>query len=118
MANTFNNSTYNNIGATEQIVYSTGLGKKATVIGINIANLLSTPVTANIILEKTIDDRGTPTIVRTFVVKDVYIPAGNSLAAIGGDQKLVMTEENNLIVSAGTGLTDALDVIVSVLEIT
>ena len=118
MANTFNNATYNNIGSTEQTVYSTGIGKKATVIGINIANLLTTPVTASIILEKIVDDRGTPLLLRTYVVKDVYIPAGNSLAAIGGDQKLVMTEDNNLIVSAGTGLTDALDVIVSVLEIT
>jgi hypothetical protein len=45
----------------------------------------------------------------------VVIPKGQSLAAMGGDQKLVMVENNVLFVSSSAAASA--DVIVSVLEI-
>ena len=109
MANTFNNKLTANIGQSPIEVYTTTLTSKATVIGINLANLLTTTVTADIFVE----DRFANTF---FVVKNVVIPPGNSLAAIGGDQKLVLTNSNSLKVQSS--VPDSLDVIVSVLEIT
>jgi hypothetical protein len=109
MANRFNNNIVSGIGTGLIEVYATGLNKKATVIGINLANLLTTTITANIVLEDA-------TSQQVHVVKDVIIPAGNSLAAIGGDQKLVLVENNRLLVSSDSA--SAVDVIISVLEIT
>ncbi len=116
MANTFNNSLTSNIGLDETIVYQTLETQKATVIGINLANLLTTSVEVNIVLEKVSGSPPLEDITRTFIVKNVFIPKGNSLAAIGGDQKLVMTGNNRIKVSASE--IGAVDVIVSVLEIT
>lgn len=109
MANTFNNKLTANVGQLPIEVYATSSTTKATVIGINLANLLQTTITADIFLE----DRLANVF---YVVKNVVIPAGNSLAAIGGDQKLVMTTTNSLKVQSSAA--DSIDVIVSVLEIT
>lgn len=116
MANTFNNSLISNVGVNETVVYQTLENQKATVIGINLANLLTNNVEANIILEKTTGVPPSEVTTQTYIVKNVFIPQGNSLAAIGGDQKLVMTGNNKIKVSASE--PNALDVIVSVLEIT
>ncbi len=109
MANRFNNNIVAGVGISSTEVYATGASKKATVIGINLANTLTTTVTASIFFE---DDSAQ----QVYIVKDVVIPPGNSLAAIGGDQKLVLVENNRMLVSASTAT--AIDVIVSVLEIT
>jgi hypothetical protein len=109
MANRFNNNIVAGVGTSLTEVYATGAAKKATVIGINLANTLTTTVTASIVFE---DDSAQ----QVYIVKDVVIPPGNSLAAIGGDQKLVLVENNRMLVSASTAT--AIDVIVSVLEIT
>jgi hypothetical protein len=109
MANRFNNNTVSGIGTSVTEVYATGASKKATVIGINLANKLITTITASIFFENAAAQQ-------VYIVKDVVIPAGNSLAAIGGDQKLVLVENNRMLVSSSDA--DAVDVIVSVLEIT
>lgn len=115
MANIFNNKLTADVGITSTIVYSTNSTTKATVIGINLANKLASNITVDIILE--VITGGTIPITETcYVVKNVVIPAGNSLAAIGGDQKLVLTTNNNLKVQSSAN--NSVDVIVSVLEIT
>jgi hypothetical protein len=108
MANRFNNSSSTNIGTTLAEVYGTGATKKATVIGINLANLLTTTVTADIVLELA-------DTTQVYIVKGVVIPAGNSLAAIGGDQKLVMIENNKILVKSSDATS--IDAVVSTLEV-
>lgn len=108
MANVFNNQLTTNVGTTPVTVYSTSSVTKATVIGINISNNTTSTVTASIIL----DDSSTT----VYIVKDARIPAGTSLAAIGGDQKLVINENSTMTVV--TNAPASSDVIVSVLEIT
>ena len=108
MANVFNNQLTSNVGTSPVTVYSTGPVTKATVIGINISNNTTSTITASI----TLDD-GVNTV---YIVKDARIPAGTSLAAIGGDQKLVINEDSTMAVVTNTAASS--DVIVSVLEIT
>jgi hypothetical protein len=43
------------------------------------------------------------------------IPAGNSLAAIGGDQKLVMIEDNRILIKSSDATS--IDAVVSTLEV-
>lgn len=108
MANKFSNQLTPDVGTTPEVVYSTDANTVSTVIGINIANKTTGTIYANIELEGADSTK-------TFLVKDVVIPRGSSLAAMGGDQKLVMTENNTLSVS--TTADNGADVIVSVLEI-
>jgi hypothetical protein len=108
MANTFNNQLTADVGTSPVVVYSTNSVTKATVIGINISNNTTSTITADIIL-----DNGATEI---NIVKGARIPAGTALAAIGGDQKLVINESSTLSVQTDT--TSSSDVIVSVLEIT
>jgi hypothetical protein len=108
MANTFNNQLTADVGTTPVTVYSTDAVTKATVIGINISNNTASTVTVDIILNDGVTE--------VYIVKSARIPAGTALAAIGGDQKLVINESSTLSVQTDTASSS--DVIVSVLEIT
>ena len=109
MSNQFNKTLNTNIGTTETTVYSTGATTRATVIGINIANTTANTVYVDIKLRDETSTTG-------YVVKGAEIPAGSALAAMGGDQKLVMEPLNYLLINSDTAAS--VDVIVSVLEIT
>lgn len=89
-------------------VYATDSVTVSTVIGINMANKTDNTVYADIVMQ------GADTT-QTFLVKGVVIPKGQSLAAMGGDQKLVMIENNVLLVKSSAA--SSVDVIVSILEI-
>lgn len=108
MANVFNNQLTADVGTSPVVVYSTNSVTKATVIGINISNKTTSTVTADIIL-----DDG---VAEVYIVKGARIPAGTALAAMGGDQKLVINESSTLSVQTDTATSS--DVVVSVLEIT
>jgi hypothetical protein len=108
MANVFNNQLTADVGTSPVVVYSTNSVTKATVIGINISNKTTSTVTADIIL-----DDG---VAEVYIVKGARIPAGTALAAMGGDQKLVINESSALSVQTDTATSS--DVVVSVLEIT
>ena len=108
MANTFNNQLTSDVGTTPVEVYSTNSVTKATVIGINISNNTASTITVDIILNDGVTSVN--------IVKSARIPAGTALAAIGGDQKLVINESSSLSVQTDTAASS--DVIVSVLEIT
>jgi hypothetical protein len=108
MANRFNNQQTVDIGTSLTNVYETVAGMVSTVIGINVANKTTGTVYADIVMQGADSTQ-------TYLVKGVVIPKGQSLAAMGGDQKLVMVENNTLFVS--TSVADGVDVIVSVLEI-
>jgi len=108
MANVFNNQLTADVGTSPALVYSTNSVTKATVIGINISNKTTSTVTADIILDDGVTE--------VYIVKGARIPAGTALAAMGGDQKLVINESSTLSVQTDTATSS--DVVVSVLEIT
>jgi hypothetical protein len=108
MANRFNNQQTTDIGTALTKVYETDATTVSTVIGINIANKTAGTIYADIVMQGADSTQ-------TYLVKGVVIPKGQSLAAMGGDQKLVMVENNALFVSSSAAASA--DVIVSVLEI-
>lgn len=110
MANQFTKQLTTNVGTGPATVYATGVGTRATVIGINIANTTANSIVVSI---QFVDDAANIT---GYIVKDVVIAKGTSLAAIGGDQKLVMEPEDSITVSSNTAASA--DVLVSALEIT
>ena len=110
MANTFKNNTLKSAGTANSNVYAAGVGVSATIIGMSIANIITTPITASIFLS------GGSITGNVFLVKDATIAPGGALVPIGGDQKLVLEAGDYLQVN--TSVASSADVITSILEIT
>jgi hypothetical protein len=108
MANQFGKKIAVNVGTNPVDIYTTGVSTRATVIGINIANTSTSDIEVSIKLR---DETST----EAFIVKDTPIARYAALAAMGGDQKLVMEPNNTLIIY--TNKASSADVIVSYLEI-
>ena len=85
MANAFKTFTAQNIdtSSSKATLYTCPADTETTIIGLNIANILSVSITVTVEL---LD--GGSTI--THVVKDAIVPVGSSLVAVGGPQKIVM----------------------------
>ena len=111
MANNFKNNVLKAVGTTAQNAYSAASGVQATVIGMTIANITTSPISANVIL--TCSGAAAPNV---YLVQNATIAPGGSLVPIGGDQKLVLEAGDYLAVN--TSVASSGDVIVSVLEIT
>ena len=109
MANTFKKATAQNVGTNPVDIYTTSSNARSTVIGINIANTSTSNIEADILLR---DETST----EVYIVKGCPINRNSALAAMGGDQKLVMEPNNVLVVR--TNKDNSADCIISVLEIT
>ena len=110
MANAFKNKSSRQIGTSLTAIgsYTVGGSTETTVIGLTIANT----TTVAIEVDATLND-GTNDF---YIVKNAPVPAGGSLVAVGGDQKVVMMPGDSIKVKSDTA-TSA-DVIMSILEIT
>ena len=111
MANTFIRKTERNIGTSLTQVDSyavSGTGKIATVIGLSVSNTTSSAVDVDVTLNDGSND--------FYIVKNCPLPSGSTVVLVGGDQKVVM-EENDLVKVKSTAV-DSVDVVMSILEIT
>ena len=107
MANTFKNNFLKAAGTTAQNAYAAGAGVSATVIGMSIANLITTPISANVIV--------TSGGIDYYMIRNATIAPGGALIPIGGDQKVVLEAAD--IIKIQTSASASADVILSVLEI-
>jgi hypothetical protein len=110
MPNTFRNQTLKATGTTAQNAYAAGAGVQATVIGMTIANITNSPISANVILS------GGNITDNVYLVQNATIAPGGALVPVGGDQKLVLEAGDYLQVN--TSVASSADVITSILEIT
>jgi len=100
MIATFKN--YDTTGiTTETTIYTGATATQATVIGLSIANTSGNATTASV-------KRNT-----AYLVKDAPIPAGGSLIVVGGEQKVVIEENDTISVVAD----NTVDACLSVLEL-
>jgi len=111
MANAFKTFTAQNIdtSSSKATLYTCPSSTETTIIGLNIANILTVSITVTVEL---LD--GGSTI--THVVKDAIVPVGSSLVAVGGPQKIVMNATDILKVYGSQA--NCCDAVLSVLEIT
>ena len=107
MANSFKNYGSAGVGTSSTVVYTANTGVQATVIGMTVANLLNTSVTANVVVS----------ISNTsfYMVKNAQVDPGSALIPIGGGQKLVLEAGDSISVNTNTAAS--VDVIMSLLEI-
>lgn len=109
MANTFKNSIKGPAGTGGLNVYTTPAATSTTVIGVNVANIVS----QNIYVDVQITDNSAG--VTKYLVKGAVIPQGSSAVLVGGDQKVVLEANDSMTVTSN--VNSSADVIVSVLEI-
>ena len=108
MPNNFKVKTSGSIGTSAGTIYTCPSSTQTTVIGLNLANILTTGITANVLLENADGDN-------INIIKNAPIPSGSALAPIGGTQKLVMEAGDILKVSSSNA--SSIDCALSVLEV-
>ena len=109
MANSFKTVTDTAVGTSPATIYTCPSATETTIIGLNVANILSVSITVDVQLENNDGDN-------VYLVKDAVVPVGSALVAVGGDQKIVMNASDVLKVTASQA--SAADVTMSILEIT
>jgi hypothetical protein len=103
MANTFKNSIQGPAGTAGLSVYTCPSATSATVIGVNVANIVT---------QNTDNSAG----VTKYLIKGAVIPQGSATILVGGEQKVVMEANDSITVTSD--VDDSADVVISVLEIT
>jgi len=109
MANTFKNSISGSIGTTETTVYTVPASVTTTVIGVSIANRVQQNIDIDV---KLYDSDASKDI---YLCSGSLIPPGSNLILVGGDQKVVLEQNDYLTLKSDTA--SSADIVVSVLEI-
>ena len=115
MANAFKTFTAQNIDTSsgKATLYTCPANTETTIIGLNIANILSVSITVTVEFH---DGGVSGTTNLRHIVKDAIVPVGSSLVAVGGPQKIVMNAPDVLKVYGSQ--TNCCDAVLSVLETT
>ena len=113
MANTFKLKTKAGIDASLVDVYTVPSSTTAVIIGLTIANIKGASVTADV---KVISDTSdTETNADVYIAKDIPLPAGSSVEVMAGNKIVLQTTDK---IQVKGSATDAVDVILSIMEIT
>ena len=78
------------------------------MIGLSLCNTSASPITVDVTINDAANDY--------YVLKGAAIPVGGSIAAVGGDQKIVLTTNDSIKVKSSAA--SSLDAVMSILEIT
>ena len=110
MANSFTRKISRNVGTTAVVIgsYTVPASTQVAAVGLTCANTTAAAITVDIMLNDGTND--------TYIVKAAPIPAGGTLVAVGGEQKVVMNTGDSIKVASNTA--SSCDVILSVLELT
>lgn len=108
MATFFKNKVVKDIGTVRVPIYEAPPSARSTVIGLSLANLTSSVVSASVLIA---DD----TSVVGFYLKDVLIPPNASLKVLNGGEKIILGSTNILYVESD--INDSLDCVMSFVEI-
>jgi len=108
MATLFKNSVTKEVGTTPVEVITTNDSTRATVIGLSIANLTSSFVYIDVLVE---DDGST----QGYYLKDTVLPANTALRVVNQGEKLILAPNNKLYVRSS--VADSVDVVSSYVEV-
>ena len=109
MANSFKIKTDTAVGTSPATIYTCPSSTETTIIGLSIANIVASQITADVQLENNDGDN-------IYLIKAAPIPVGSTLVVVGGDQKVVLEPTDVVIVESDTSVSS--DVTMSYLEIT
>ena len=113
MANTFKLKTKAGIDASLVKVYTVPADTTTVVLGLTIANIKGSSVTADAKIVSDTSDSETNADV--YIAKDIPLPTGSSVEVMAGN-KIVLQATDEVWVSGSA--TDAVDAVLSIMEIT
>jgi hypothetical protein len=113
MANTFKLKTKAGIDASLVKVYTVPSSTTTVIIGLTIANIKGASITADAKIVS--DTSDTETNADVYLAKDIPLPTGSSVEVMAGN-KIVLQATDEVWVKGS--VTDAVDVILSIMEIT
>lgn len=108
MATTFKNKVVKEVGTVPILAIETDSNTRSTIVGLSLANLLSTPTYISVLVH---DD----TSVEGYLLKDVVVPPNSSLRALNAGEKLILAPDNQLYLVAQDD--EAIDAIISYVDI-
>jgi len=108
MASFFRNKVAKEIGTTSVEVLTTTGANRFTVIGMSLANLTDGIVLIDVELTDDTDTTG-------YYARQVLIPPNSSLRVINGGEKLILSTNNSLSITAN--VDNAIDAIISYVEL-
>jgi len=114
MANAFLSETQTGVGTSPVTILTCGASTETTIIGLSVANIVTSQITVDVILDASGRTSGAEDSV--YLVKAAPVPVGGTLIVIGGEQKVVMEPGDVITVTSDTA-TSA-DVVLSHLDIT
>ena len=113
MANTFKLKTKAGIDASLVTVYTVPADTKTVIIGLTVSNIKGASVTADaqIVTASTSGENAD----NVYIIKDVPLPTGSSIEIMSGNK--IVLEAGDIVRVKGS-VTDAVDAILSIMEIT
>ena len=112
MANTFKNVHKRKVPASEVAAYTTAGGTTTIMLGMSICNVSDIDQTVDVRFNNT---SGTTDVMKTYLVKDLDIPAESTIELFAG-QKYVLETTDQIWIRASTA--DTLDIFIGIMEIT
>lgn len=114
MANAFLSETQTGVGTSPVTILTCGASTETTIIGLSVANIVTSQITVDVILDASGRTSGAEDAV--YLVKAAPVPVGGTLVVVGGDQKVVMEAGDIITVTSDTA--SSADVVLSHLDIT
>ena len=113
MANTFKLKTKAGIDASLVTIYTVPANTKTVIIGLTIANVKGSSVTADaqVVTASSSGENADD----VYLIKDIPLPAGSSIEIMSGNK--IVLEAGDVVKVRGS-VTDAVDALLSVMEIT
>ena len=118
MANTFKLTTRDTAPAssgTPEEIYDCPDNRTAIILGLTLANVHTSQVTASVTLVSTTDQDGSVANTTAHLIKDVPIPVGSTVEIMQGN-KIVLNADDR--VKVDWSVTDKVSVTMSYMEIT
>ena len=112
MANTFrlvNNAIMPSSSGTPDALYTAGSGKTTIILGLTLANVHTSQVTASVTIIDSSNSNET-----SHVVKDIPIPVGSSMEIMSGNKIVVEASD---IVKVDCSVADKISATMSIMEI-
>ena len=113
MANTFKLKTKAGIDASLVTIYTVPANTKTVIIGLTIANVKGASVTADaqVVTASSSGENADD----VYLIKDIPLPAGSSIEIMSGNK--IVLEAGDVVKVRGS-VTNAVDALLSVMEIT
>lgn len=110
MANFFKNKLVSGLGTDDATpVLTTDPTARTTIIGLSLTNMTEGIVLASIMLEDTNENTS------AYYIKEIIVPANQSLRVINGGERLILGVDTNVYVFSNT--ENSLDLVLSYVEI-